>query len=86
MRHYVYIQYSAALDRYYTGLSRYVGKRKRQHLKGQTYWTSGADDWQERWRQDLSTLEEARALEKRIKARGARRFFADIGALEETYP
>ena len=46
---YVYILYSASLGRYYTGLSRFRQKRLRQHLKGQTSWTSRADDWIEVW-------------------------------------
>ncbi|MDX9982475.1 MAG: GIY-YIG nuclease family protein [Lentisphaeria bacterium] len=77
--YYVYVLYSPTLDRFYTGMSAFAAKRERQHRKGQTAWTSRADDWQTLWRTETADSSQARTLEKRIKARGARRYPQDIG-------
>ena len=60
--------------RHYTGFSEYHAKRERQHQRGQGYWTSRADDWQEVFSTTVETRKEARSLEKKIKDRGAKRF------------
>ena len=75
--YYVHILYSPSLDRFCTGMSRFSAKRERQHRKGQSNWTSQADDWQTAWRREVTDSSEARALEKKIKARGAKRFLDD---------
>ena len=77
MGYYVYILHSAELNRYYTGFSKYRGKRRRQHRREKKHWTAGADDWQEAFCTTVTTLAEARALEKKIKSRGAQRFLGD---------
>jgi putative endonuclease len=77
--YYVYILYSAKLDRFYTGMSKFSAKRLRQHNHGQTRWTSQANDWQEVWRKEVSDPGEARRLEKQIKTRSARRFLMAQG-------
>jgi putative endonuclease len=77
--YYVYVLYSPSLDRFYTGMSKYTAKRERQHCKGQTRWASQADDRQQVWMTDVHDSAEARALEKKIKARGARRYLHDLG-------
>ena len=70
----VYILFSAKLDRYYTGFSKHPQRRLRQHLRGASAWTSRAEDWVMVYETRLESVAEGRALEKRIKARGARRF------------
>ena len=76
--YHVYILYSPSLDRYYTGMSKFTAKRERQHRKGQSPWTSSANDWEIVWRTEVTSSSEARALEKKIKGRGAKRFLADL--------
>jgi len=50
--------------------------RLKEHRRGQTLATRGASDWVEIYRQRVADCQEARTLEKRIKARGAKRFLA----------
>jgi putative endonuclease len=75
----VYIIYSKALDRCYVGLSEYPRRRLRQHNHGTTFSTRRVSDWQIVWQRTVDDVDRARALEKRIKARGAARFLADEG-------
>ncbi|HPN85010.1 MAG TPA: GIY-YIG nuclease family protein [Victivallales bacterium] len=74
----VYILYSASLNKFYVGISQFAMKRLSQHRKGQSKWTSSADDWIKVWNTCLKDHLEARVLEKKIKTRGARRFLKDI--------
>ena len=73
----VYILHSVSLDQFYTGISKHVIKRGREHRKSGKKWTDRASDWREIFRQECATYAEARHLEKSIKARGAERFLAD---------
>ena len=73
----VYVLHSAQLGRFYTGSSKYHWKRQRQHRAKSSHWTGQADDWLEAFHCTVRTRAEARALEKRIKARGAERFIRD---------
>ena len=77
MGYFVYILYSTTTDRYYTGFSRFRGKRRRQHRRGETTSTAYAGDWMEAFCMRVETTAQARAMEKKIKARGARRFLED---------
>ena len=70
----VYILYSATLDQYYVGLSRHPQRRLTQHLDGTSAWTSRAADWVMVYQHPVESVTAARAMEKQIKARGARRF------------
>ena len=74
----VYILYSAQLGRFYTGHSKYHWKRQRQHRAKNTHWTGQANDWREVYDCRVDTRAEASALEKKIKARGAKRFLDDL--------
>ena len=73
----VYVLRSEVLRRFYCGFSKYHWKRQRQHRAKNAHWTGAADDWQEAFHCAVETRAEARALEKRIKARGAKRFLDD---------
>ena len=79
MTYYVYIIFSSKLGKFYTGISKFSGKRYRQHNSGKTCWTSQADDWIEVWRQHVDDASKARELEVKIKKRGAKRFLVDKG-------
>ena len=70
----VYILYSKELDRYYVGMTTHTYLRYKQHLRGQSVWTSRATDWVCVYRERVGTMEDARMLEKRIKACGAHRY------------
>ena len=70
----VYILYSKELDQYYVGMTIHSRIRHKQHLRGQSLWTSRAADWVCVSRERVETMAEARTLEKRIKACGARRY------------
>ena len=73
---YVYILYSKKLDRYYTGLSSKPYARLKQHLRGESHWSSQTSDWKQIFLRLCSDNKNARDLEKRIKAQGAARFLA----------
>jgi len=60
-------------------MSKFSDKRKRQHNKGQNYYTSRADDWVEVWKTTMPDSKEARILETKIKKRGAKRFLQAMG-------
>ncbi|MEI6972462.1 MAG: GIY-YIG nuclease family protein [bacterium] len=76
---YVYILYSDSLKRFYTGFSEFHWKRQRQHKQKHRGWTNQAHDWKEQFCTVAATVNEARSLEKKIKARGASRFLKDAG-------
>ena len=74
----VYIVFSPSLGKYYTGISKFRKKRSRQHQSEKRSWTSRASDWAQVFSQDFSSYAEARAFERKIKARGARRYLEDL--------
>ena len=78
MAYYVYILYSESLGKHYIGFSKFRTKRLRQHLGGQSRWTSRAQDWKEVFHQVTTSLVEALSLEKQIKKRGAQRFLLGL--------
>jgi len=70
-----YILYSKELDRYYTGSSSLsISERLEYHLHNHKGFTSKAKDWEVKFVVDHQTVQEARALERKIKKRGAKRF------------
>jgi putative endonuclease len=73
----VYILHSASLDRYYTGFTGRHEVRLREHQRGLNVSTQIANDWVEVWCRELESTSEARAMEKKIKARGAKRFLGE---------
>ena len=76
---YAYILYSKSLNRFYAGMSKFRLKRQRQHRKGQSPWTSRAEDWTEVWVSEEIGMAAARETERAIKGRGIRRFLQDRG-------
>jgi len=75
--YYVYILYSPAVKKYYTGQSKYRGKRRREHIRENKHWTRCADDWEEVFCEAVGTRDQARDLEIKIKKRGAKRFLVE---------
>jgi putative endonuclease len=73
----VYILFSESLGKYYVGQSLKHSIRLKQHNRGQSHWTSRASDWKEVFNVLVDSRVQARELEKRVKARGAKRFIAD---------
>jgi putative endonuclease len=78
----VHILWSFAQNRYYTGITNDLVRRLDQHLKGETKATAKAKDWLIAWSTVKPDHGLARQLEKKIKARGAKRFLDDQGALD----
>ena len=73
----VYVLFSESLGKYYVGQSLKHTIRLKQHNRGQSHWTSRTSDWEEVFNVQVDSRVYARELEKRIKARGAKRFIAD---------
>ena len=67
MDHFVYILYSAKLDRYYVGSSEDVGIRLKEHLWEHKGFTSKAKDWELKYSERLGTKTEAINRERQIK-------------------
>jgi putative endonuclease len=74
----VYILFSPALRRHYVGFSSHHARRVRQHRRKHEGWSAQAQDWTEVWNQEVPDRASARKLEVRVKARGARRFLAEL--------
>jgi putative endonuclease len=74
----VYILHSEDANRHYVGLSADKDRRLTEHREGQSRWTSQADDWRQVWVSEPMDRPAARALEKKIKRRGATRFMAGL--------
>ena len=74
MSHFVYILYSATLDRYYVGESEDPDRRLREHLdhryKGSA--TAKATDWEMRMAMSCADRSHARRLEQWIKSQKSR--------------
>ena len=81
MMFYVYILYSEKLGTYYTGQTNNLLDRINRHNLGQENYTSKGVPWAIKWSKSLDTREQAMALEKQIKKRGAKRYLIDIGEL-----
>ena len=74
-----YILRSSTAMRFYVGLTSDPNRRLIEHQQGKSRWSSQAKDWREIWCSERMPLADARSLEKRIKARGAKRFLHDKG-------
>lgn len=80
MTYRVYILYSKALKRYYTGYtSQKIEERLAYHLGNHSGFTSRAKDWKLVWTEDVIDKSDALILERKIKKRGAARFINESG-------
>jgi len=73
----VYIIYSAALKRHYTGMTHDLRSRLKKHKSGGTPSVPRTEDWIVVWSCSADSAADARNIEKRIKKRGASRYIAD---------
>ncbi|MCF8449896.1 MAG: GIY-YIG nuclease family protein [Taibaiella sp.] len=74
MGFYVYIVYSAKLDRYYVGYTEDVGVRLSQHNDGISEFTSKANDWLLNYSEMHATRDAARKRELEIKKKKSRKY------------
>ena len=68
---FVYIIYSAKLDRYYTGYTTNIDKRLSEHNSGISTYSSTASDWIIKWNKAFDSRKEAMDEERRIKNKKA---------------
>ena len=80
MQVWVYILFSEKLGRHYVGITNDLSRRLTQHRKGQSHWSSRADDWLMVYSHQFDSMPSARQMEMTIKARGAKRFILDAHA------
>ena len=69
---YVYIIYSALLNRYYIGYTEDIVTRLNQHNQGISTYTSKATDWVVMYTKPYSTRTDASFREKQIKKKKSR--------------
>jgi putative endonuclease len=81
----VYILYSLKLNRYYIGSCFIFGERFKQHLdkEMENSFTSKADDWELYYKVDSLKAEQARAIERHIKAMKSKTYIANLKAYPE---
>jgi putative endonuclease len=71
----VYIIYSKSLGKFYTGFTSIdINERIRRHKSNHSGYTGKANDWKIIWIETTNSKSYAQKLEKRIKARGAKRY------------
>ena len=78
MQYVVYILYSKALGKYYTGQTQDLINRVNEHNSKETRSIRRGVPWILVWSKGVSTRSEALILENKIKQRGAGRFLQDI--------
>jgi putative endonuclease len=75
---YVYVLYSRSLKKYYVGQTADFDARLSKHNKGGSKFTKRGAPWEKVWLKDVENRSSAVLLERKIKARGAKRYLADI--------
>lgn len=71
---YVYILYSATVDRYYVGQSDNVIGRLKSHNSGESRYTSIASDWQIVYKEEFEERTAAIKRERTIKKEKSRKY------------
>jgi putative endonuclease len=71
---YLYIIYSAKLDRYYVGYTADIEVRIVQHNSGLSSFTSKANDWKLVYKEQYPNREEAHKRELEIKSKKSRKY------------
>jgi putative endonuclease len=74
MPFYIYIIYSAILDKYYVGYTENIAIRLLQHNEGLSTFTSKANDWILKYAAEFSSREEAHKKELEIKRKKSRKY------------
>jgi putative endonuclease len=75
---FVYILFSPSFERYYSGHSDNFQRRIQEHNAGKTPSIKNEILWKLVWSTMTENHQQAMALEKKIKSRGAKRFFEDL--------
>ncbi|PKP17474.1 MAG: excinuclease ABC subunit C [Bacteroidetes bacterium HGW-Bacteroidetes-21] len=73
-----YILQSKTNSKFYCGITNDICKRQKEHNEGKCSSTKSAMPWDVVFQTKFNTREEARALEVKIKGRGAKRFLEDL--------
>ena len=73
----VYIIYSEVKDKYYTGITKDLNNRLKEHNQGKTRATKSGVPWRLEWCREVHDRGEACNLERKIKKRGAYRYLKD---------
>ena len=83
----VYVLWSDAGNRFYTGVTEDVAQRLEQHNTAVSKWTKRyAGSWQLVWQEQFPSLGEARKFENRLKKqRGGKGFFTLTGLCPEDF-
>jgi len=76
--YYTYILRSQHFQRYYVGSTQAVEKRLQEHNSGKSNSTRAGVPWELIYTKGFETRSEAMMHERKIKARGAGRYLADI--------
>ena len=75
----VYILFSKQLQKYYVGYSsKNAQERLKEHLCNHKGFTAKAKDWNIIYKIEMNSKSETLILERKIKKRGAKRFFGSI--------
>jgi putative endonuclease len=72
--YWVYIIYSAKLDRYYVGYTEEIQKRLTEHNTGISTFTAKADDWIVKYSKQYNSRQEAHEAELVIKKKKSRKY------------
>ena len=75
----VYILFSKSSLKYYTGQTDNFENRLQRHNSGLSLSTKNGKPWDLTYKIEVLTRSEAILLEQKIKKRGAKRYFEDIG-------
>ena len=75
---YIYIIYSQRLQRYSVGLAENVEKRLHQHNARKSLSTRAGIPWELIHTESFATRSEATLRERKVKARGIKRYLIDI--------
>ena len=76
---FTYILYSDSFNKYYVGAtSLEVHQRLKYHLSHHKGFTAKAKDWKVIFQFESESIQQALALEKKIKKRGAKRFLESL--------
>ncbi len=78
---YVYIIYSAKLNKYYVGACTNLERRLYEHNIGHSTFTSTGVPWELKYREELPSLPDAKKREKEIKNRKSRVYIERLIAL-----
>jgi putative endonuclease len=74
MKFYVYIIYSAELNKYYIGYTTDLNKRLNEHNSGISTYTAKANDWILKYNEPFDSRERAMNREKEIKKKKSRKY------------